>query len=65
MLTATTARQVTFSTKDPHTKLNTGTRTYPAGTTVYAQVRRDQQLEVRVPGTRYTQTVHPETIRIP
>jgi len=63
-MTATTARTITFSTKDPRTRVNTGVRAFPAGTEVHVTVRRGK-LEARVRGTRFTQTVAPSALIVP
>jgi hypothetical protein len=55
-LTGHTTRAVTFSVVDHATKRVTDTRTYPAGTMVYAAFTR-RGLKVRVPGTLFVQYV--------
>lgn len=55
-MTGTTTRTVTFSVVDHATRALTDTRSYPAGTRVYATPTRGG-LIIRVPGTLYTQTV--------
>jgi hypothetical protein len=57
-LVGITARRVVFS-HDGQPKA------WPAGTEVYARVRRDGLIRIRVPGTLFTQDVSADAIDIP
>lgn len=56
-LVATTAREITFATVDHHTRVSSQQTRFPAGTTVYVTEGRRGELNIRIPGTLFTQTV--------
>jgi hypothetical protein len=56
-LVATTAREITFSVSDSD-KRCVETRKFPAGTDVYAKVRNNGTIEIRVQGTLFKQSVY-------
>lgn len=57
-LIATTARTVTFS----H---NGQPKQYPAGTEVYAKMRDNGYIQIRVPGTLWKQDVRLDSLIVP
>ena len=57
-LTGTTARAITFSVVDLHTRATLAIRTFPAGTEVYARENKRGGLTVRIPGTLFDQHVN-------
>ena len=61
-MTGTTTRPVTFSHVDHRTKVSLESRTYPAGTTVYATENRRGGLTIRIPGTLFEQQVSGSTV---
>jgi hypothetical protein len=59
-LVGLTTRTVTFTAG---TNIS---RQYPAGTAVYARLRRNgREFAIRVPGTLYSQHVTPDTLAVP
>lgn len=55
-VTATTAREITFSVVGADTVVR-DIRSWPAGTEVYVRRVRDGRATVRIPGSLYTQRV--------
>ena len=52
-----TTCQITFGYVDPATRVLIRTEKRPAGTEVYARLRKDGMFGIRVPGTLLTQVV--------
>lgn len=60
--TYTTAREITFTAADSK-RVVVATRKFPAGTTVYASnPRYDGTIDIRVPGSQFTQNVYPSAL---
>ena len=57
-----TTREITFSVIDHQTHRCVRTETRPAGTEVYARLRKDGMFGIRVPGTLLTQDVYPASV---
>jgi hypothetical protein len=61
-LTGRTTREITFDLVHPVTKIVTATERRPAGTEVYARLRKDGTFDIRVTGTLLTQNVYPASV---
>jgi hypothetical protein len=60
-LIATTAREIVFGAAGPD-RVVRDFRRAPAGTEVYAHVRRNGTIRIRIPGTLFTQDVNAASI---
>lgn len=61
-LTGRTTREITFDVIDHATRRCIRTERRPAGTEVYARLRKDGTFGIRIPGTLLTQDVYPASV---